>query len=180
MKKSLIVTVVIIIAIAIFFIARNQFSDLYGSSSGQIFSDEKNSAFIIDNEKVRLIDGKAVLSITPNSASQNTYKYFGNSATGDLDGDRRPEIAFLITKDTGGSGLFYYAVVATRHKDGYRSLNTIFIGDRIAPQSTQIQSGVLTVNYADRNEGEPFTTSPSIGKSLKLTISKGKLVEVNN
>lgn len=180
MKKSLIVTVVIVAAIAIFFIAKNQFSDLNGSASGQIFSDERNSTFVIDDQIITLKDGKAIIETDPNSASQNTFKYFGNGASGDLDGDRIPEIAFLITKETGGSGLFYYVVVATRNKDGYQSLNTIFIGDRIAPQSTQIQSGVLTINYADRKDGEPFTTSPSQGKSLKLTISKGNLVEVTN
>ena len=176
MKKSLIVTVVIIIAIAIFFIARSQFSDLYGSASGQIFSDEKNSAFVIDDQVITLKDGKAIIETDPSS----TYRYFGNGATGDLNGDKIPDTAFLVTAETGGSGLFYYVVVAIQNNAGYKALNPIFIGDRIAPQSTQIQSGVLTVNYADRKEGEPFTTSPSLGKTLKLKISEGKLVEVNN
>ena len=176
MKKSIILGAIILVAIIIFYIAKSQFSTLYVSDNKQFFYDEGNSTFQIDENTITLINGKS----TTDSKSSATYRYFGNSAKGDLNGDKIPDIAFLVTGQTSGSGLFYYAVIAIQEHSGYRSIGTTFLGDRIAPQSTQIQSGVLTINYADRNEGEPFTTSPSIGKSLKLTISKGKLVEVNN
>ena len=35
-----------------------------------------------------------------------------------------------------------------------------------------------TVNYTDRNEGEPMATSPSQGASKYLKVESGTLVEV--
>jgi hypothetical protein len=42
------------------------------------------------------------------------------------------------------------------------------IADRIAPQTTEYRDGLVVVNYAERRPGEPFTTPPSVGKSLWL------------
>lgn len=99
--------------------------------------------------------------------------YFGNEASGDLDGDGKADIAYLITQEGGGSGLFYYAVVALKTDTGYKLTNLFFIGDRIAPQSTYISESVreLHINYAERKNDEPMTVAPSVGavKLLKVT-----------
>lgn len=104
-----------------------------------------------------------------------TVAYFGNDATGDLNGDKLPDTAFLLTAQTGGSGTFFYVAVALRTASGWTGTNAVLLGDRIAPQSTEIRDGVLIVNYADRNPGEPFTTQPSVGKSMYLHVVNGKL-----
>lgn len=100
-----------------------------------------------------------------------SVKYFGNEVRGDLNNDGREDIAYLITYDSGGSGTFYYAVVALNLPEGYKTTNAFFIGDRIAPQNNEIKSGELHINYAERKVGEPMTTPPSVGavKLLKVT-----------
>lgn len=115
------------------------------------------------------IDGK------PAKIGQGGVAYFGNDVTADLDGDGTPDKAFLITYDGGGSGTFYYAVAALNRPGGYMGSDGYLLGDRIAPQTTEmshnpVQKYVVVFNYADRNPGEPMTTQPSLGKSAYLKI----------
>lgn len=133
--------------------------------------DPRNATYEINGASVTLVNGEAQTEAAPGSATKITTRYFGNEATGDLNFDKRDDLAFLISQDTGGSGLFYYAVVAIKTDDGYKLTNPFFIGDRIAPQSTNIISGELNVNYAERKPGEPMTAEPSQGavKLLKVT-----------
>lgn len=175
MKKSIILGAIIVIAIIIFFMAKNKFSTIYVSDNTQFFYDERNSTFQIDGNYITLINGKS----TTDSISGTTYRYFGNSARGDLNGDKIPDIAFLVTGQTSGSGLFYYAVIAIQENSGYRSIGTTFLGDRIAPQTSEIRSGKLTVNYADRRPDQPFTSQPSVGKSARFIVSKDKLIPLS-
>ncbi len=175
MKKSIILGAIIVIAIIIFFIAKSQFSTIYVSDNKQFFYDEKNSTFQIDKNTITLINGKSITD----SKSGATYRHFGNSASGDLNGDKIPDIAFLVTGQTSGSGLFYYVIIAIQENSGYRSIGTTFLGDRIAPQTTEINLGRLTINYADRRPDEPFTTQPSVGKSARFIVSNGKLIPLS-
>jgi len=83
-----------------------------------------------------------------------------------------------LTQDNGGSGTFYYIVAALLTDFGYRGTNALLLGDRIAPQSTEINNSIITVNYADRTPGEPFTTEPSVGVSRNFRIDAGSLIEI--
>lgn len=106
-------------------------------------------------------------------------KYFGNEAFGELNDDNLQDIAFLVTTDGGGSGTFYYAVVALQTPDGYKLTNPFFVGDRISPQSTYIPINAreIQVNYAERSPGEPMTTPPSQGATLLLKVNKDGVLE---
>ena len=57
--------------------------------------------------------------------------------------------------------------------------NGFFIGDRIAPQTTQINSSAkeLYVNYAERKAGEPFTTRLSQGVTKYLKVTSDGILE---
>jgi hypothetical protein len=137
----------------------------------------KDATYVVEGEPISLVNGLAEKEIAPGSASKQITKYFGNEATGDLNGDGQADVAFLLTQDSGGSGTFYYVAVALKTDSGYKGTNAIFLGDRIAPQSTEIQGGRLIVNYADRNPGEPFTAQPSLGVSKYFKIIDSKLIE---
>ena len=143
-----------------------------------VSSAYKNISYKIDGTAVLLTDGMAVQEAAPGSASKITTTYFGNEATGDLDGNGTEDVAFLLTQNAGGSGTFYYVVVAAKTDTGYVGTNAILLGDRIAPQTTEISNGVVTVNYAIRKTGDPMTTAPSVGVSKKITFSGGGLVEM--
>lgn len=131
----------------------------------------KDIAYAIDGQAVTLVNGKAEVESAPGSASKTIMQYFGNEAVGDLNGDGSPDIAFLLTQTGGGSGTFYYVVVALKTASGYKGSNAILLGDRIAPQTTEIKDGVLLVNYADRKPGEPMTAQPSVGVSKYFKVT---------
>lgn len=128
----------------------------------------KDATYIIDSKQITLKNGVSEVDIVPNSASKIITRYFGNEVKYDFDGDGREDTAFLLTQSSGGSGLFYYVAVALNTMNGYVGSRGLFIGDRIAPQTTNMKGNILVVNYADRAPGESFAVQPSMGKSLYL------------
>jgi len=150
--------------------------DMHVSQPGSL--DPKNATYQIDGKSVTLSSGTSVQDLAPGSASKITTKYFGNEATGDLNGDGKDDEAFIITQDMGGSGTFYYLAAEISGPNGYSGTNAVFLGDRIAPQPTSIMSGIITANYADRKPGEPMTASPSMGVSRHFHVENGMLTEI--
>jgi len=140
--------------------------------------DLKNTTYLIDNEKVTLINGQA--KITTDKNSVENFQYFGNEALGDFNNDGSQDTAFLLTKTTEGTGVFYYLAAALKTAGSVQGTNGILIGDRIAPQTTEFSNGEIIVNYADRKPGEPMTASPSIGVSRYFKVSGNTLEEVPN
>lgn len=156
--------VLLCVAAALFFRGRN-------TEKETPLVSYKNSTYVIEGQSVSLVDGVAVTEIAPGSASKLTTRYFGNEAHGDLNGDGTDDVVFLLTQDGGGSGTFYYAVAALSLSTGFVGTNAVLLGDRIAPQTTEIANGSATVNYADRKDGESMTTSPSVGVSKRLRVT---------
>ena len=176
MKKTTIFAVIVLLLFVV--------SVIYIKSSRKYLAVSpgyKNATYVIDGKKVELVNGVSEISIVPGSDSKITTRYFGNEVFYDFDSDGRKDIAFLFTQDAGGSGTFYYVVVALNKADGYLGGKATLIGDRIAPQTTEVNSrGFIVVNYADRKSTDSFAVKPSIGKSLvlKLDISTLELGEV--
>lgn len=143
-------------------------------------ADYKNVTFLIEGTPVTLKNGEANTPAAPGSASMVETKYFGNELMTDLNGDGREDVAFIVTQGGGGSGTFYYAVAAINTEEGYVGSDGYLLGDRIAPQSTNLSAdprhrNVVVFNYADRGENEPMTAQPSIGKSAYLKIDPDAL-----
>lgn len=135
----------------------------------------KDAEYVIDGARVKLKNGFAETQADPasnsSSASKITTRYFGNEIFSDLNDDGRDDVVFLLTQETGGSGVFYYAVAALNTERGYVGSEGILIGDRIAPQTTEKGKWkIIIINYADRARGEPFSTAPSVGKSLWILL----------
>ncbi len=138
-------------------------------------TDYKNAAYLIEGELIQLTEGYSEVETVPGSASKTFTRYFGNELETDLDGDGDHDVAFLITQETGGSGTFYYAVAAVATEQGYIGSDGYLLGDRVAPQSTDVSSNprhknVVVFNYADRAPNEPMTTQPSVGTSVYLKL----------
>jgi hypothetical protein len=140
--------------------------------------DPKNTSYVINGEEVSLVNGISSIEAAPGSASKITTEYFGNEARRDLNSDGVEDVAFLLSQETGGSGLFYYVAAALGTGTGYKGTNALLIGDRIAPQTTEINNKQIIVNYAGRASGEPMTASPSIGFSKYFEVKEGELVLV--
>jgi len=151
------------------------FSEKSGSSI-----DYKNAAYSIDGQLVQLVDGVAEIESAPDSTSKTITRYFGNDFVTDLDNDGRDDVVFLLTQETGGSGVFYYAVAALNTSDGYVGSDGYLLGDRIAPQTIEESpnprhKNVIVVSYADRIPGEPMTAQPSAGKSVYLKLDPASM-----
>jgi heat shock protein HslJ len=133
-------------------------------------SDPRDIPYTIEGESYTLIKGVAEKELVPGSASKSRVAIFGQPVLGDVDGDGDYDALVLLENERGGSGVFYYVAFAI-HSDGvYTSTDTMLLGDRIAPQTLSIEGDTAVVNYADRALGEPFTTPPSMGKSLYLQV----------
>lgn len=145
----------------------------------------KNAAYTLDGETVTLVDGVSEAEVAPDSTTKIITRYFGNEVQTDLNNDGRTDAVFLLTQETGGTGTFFYVVAALNTKDGWVGSRGYFLGDRIAPQSTEVSrninhKNVIVVNYADREDGRPMSEQPSVGKSvwLKLDIDSITFGEV--
>ncbi len=133
-----------------------------------MLKDVKNLTYNVGGETFNLIGGSAVNEIVPNSSSKNTLSIFGDPVYGDLNSDNQNDAAIILVNTLGGSGTFYYAVLAIDGNGKYKATNAILLGDRVAPQTVEIHDGIAVFNYAERKAGEPMTTRPSIGKSLRV------------
>lgn len=175
MKKTCITFVFIaIVALAGFVVIYTINKDEDISTTG--LSDPKNISYIIDGQEITLKDGTSESEAAPGSASKVKTEYFGNELVTDLDNDGREDTVFLLTQNMGGTGTFFYVVAALNKENGYLGSDGYLLGDRIAPQTTEIsqKSGhenVVVVNYADRMPDEPMTAQPSVGKSAYLKLN---------
>lgn len=151
--------------------------DQTGDRAGVVLDtdDYKNATYVIDGKPVQLKNGYNESEASSNSNTKVITKYFGNELYTDLDGDGDDDVAFILTQETGGSGIYYYAVSARSTENGYIGSDGYLLGDRIAPQSTTVSPNgrhtqVVVFNYVDREIGEPMTAQPSVGKSAYLKL----------
>jgi heat shock protein HslJ len=135
-------------------------------SSEKLLRDPKNIEYRIDDEVFVLTNGKFEQQISQDSTNRVLVQLFGEPIFGDLDDDGDMDAAAILTYSGGGSGTFYYGTFAMLTDGVYTSTNTLFLGDRIAPQNIDIQDGRAVFNYAERLLDEPMTTSPSQAKSF--------------
>lgn len=173
MKKLFISVIGIIILVGGYFLFN---SKIFKEKRVTVVADYKNISYLIDGKPIKLENGIAETEAVPGSASKITTRYFGNELKTDLDGDGLEDIAFILTQDGGGSGTFFYAVVARNTGNGYIGSNGYLLGDRIAPQNTTTSPNhVVVFNYANRATGEPMTASPTVGKSVYLKLNPGTM-----
>lgn len=174
MNKKYLLIGIVVLAVVIVFVA------LKPQSSEVSAKDYKNTSYTIEGQSITLVDGSSEIEEAPGSAGKIVTRYFGNEVEHDLNDDGREDIVFLVTQERGGSGTFFYVVAALNTPTGYVGSDAFFLGDRIAPQSTNIDEGVtvqgtkrenvVVANFATRGPNEPFTAEPTIGKSVWIKL----------
>ncbi len=170
-KKQLITNILFVLAaVAVGYLLFGNTTSKQNEATEQLSTSFKDATYLVDGIPLTLVGGIAEIEAAPDSATKITTRYFGNEATGDLNGDGMDDVAFLLVQDGGGSGSFFYVVAALKTTAGWQGSDAVFLGDRVAPQTTQIQNGIITVNYADRASGEPMTSAPSEGKTIRLKL----------
>jgi heat shock protein HslJ len=128
-----------------------------------------DAEYVIDGQRVMLVEGVSDVQLVPGAATRVVTRYFGNELRHDLGGDGVEDVTFFLTRETGGSGVCFYVVAALATPDGAVGSHGLLLGDRIAPQSIQPgPPGRVIVNFAERAPGESFAVPPSTGKTLWL------------
>jgi len=174
MKKISIILLILIALVVVvlgFGIYKFNFTndDIYTDNGKQI--NIHDGTYNINGQNVTLKNGISEISTIPDSASKTITRYFGNDIKHDFNKDGREDLAFILTQETGGSGVFYYVVALLNTTNGPIGSQGTLLGDRIAPQSTNSGEGdIIIVNYADRKAGESFAIQPSFGKSMYLLL----------
>lgn len=179
MKKIIIGIVLAVAVLAAVFYAFNAY--IYNEKQAPAAADHKNAEYFIDGTPIKLKNGLAETEAAPGSVSKIATRYFGNEYKTDLNDDGRKDVVFLLTQETGGSGIFYYAVAALNTERGYVGSDGYLLGDRIAPQTIEASpnpkhENVIVVNYADRAANDPMTARPSIGKSVYLKLDAASMM----
>ncbi|MDB5264838.1 MAG: hypothetical protein JWN64_409 [Parcubacteria group bacterium] len=136
----------------------------------------KDGVYTIDGKDVQLLNGTSEVEAAPGSAVKIKTAYVGNEATGDLNGDGKEDIAFIISQNKGGAATMYYLVAAFKTDTLYSGTNAILLGDRIAPDSVSIQGGTILAKYKGRNTWEAPTVNPTIPLTTRVKIVEGQLV----
>ena len=178
MKKPLLVTLAVlgtlIVAVAVAGFIRFNFTDGGDVAvSPGLPAAVTDLAITIDGQTFVMSNGFAELDASPGSATNNTVRIVGEPVMGDITGDGDPDAALLIQNDPGGSGTFYYAVLAINDAGGFRASNALPLGDRIEPQTVDFTDGRFVYTYAERRPGEPMSERPSVEKSVAITIDTG-------
>ena len=148
-----------------------------------VATESHDGTFTIEGQKTTLTRGISEVAAAPGSASKIITRYFGNDVAADFDLDGRQDLAFIITQDRGGSGMFYYVVALLNKASGTVGTKAALLGDRIAPQTLELSGkNTLIANFAERKKGEGFTVPPSVGTSmyLRLNASSGVFEDVTS
>lgn len=170
----LFVVVFVMLTVMVVGIYRFNFTNGGDIIPGTNAPDVHSMSYVIDKEKITLKNGVAP------STQGGTLRIFGEPVYGDYNADSKNDAAVLLVHSGVGSGTFYYAALAVSKDEGYVVTNTLFLGDRISPQNINLDNGHVVYNYAVRNNGEPMTTPPSLGKSLYVhyDASTGEIGEL--
>lgn len=120
----------------------------------------------IDQQTFDVRDGIAEVDAAPGSSAKNTLRVVGEPVAGDVNGDGKPDTAMLLQNAPGGSGTFYYAVLAVNEGGGYHASNVLPLGDRIKPERLDFTDGRFVYRFLERRPGEPMAAEPTVGKTV--------------
>ncbi len=176
MKKLLILTLIVLASGALFYTYRSKLVSQDPSVSGDNLGPDPSSAtFIFDDTPVTLSGGKNDEEDENGLLSET--RLLEERATGDINKDGRADTALLLARSGGASGVFIYIAGYISGPVSYKGTNAIFIGDRVAPRSISIDTGVVTLKYLDRGEDEPFSAEPTIERTMRFVYQNGEFVE---
>jgi hypothetical protein len=130
----------------------------------------RNLTVTLDGQSFTLRDGVAMHDAAPGSATRNTVRIVGEPTVGDATGEGEQDAALLLENDSGGSGSFYYAVLAVNHGGAYQATNAVALGDRIIPKGVDFTDGHFVYRFLERKPSEPMAAEPTVEEHVKVNI----------
>ncbi|MBU1014028.1 MAG: META domain-containing protein [Bacteroidetes bacterium] len=193
MKKGVILTMGMLICSLVFSDSRgaNQVSRTLTTDYSESFREQnpvlttkklnpKNSRFVIEGKKIRLKRGVSKIKLDKNSATKLITQYTGKNVVGDINGDGADDMAIILSQQSGGNEIRYYASVISSEKGKYKSSNTVFIGDRINVYSIALNNGNIMMEYADLPKEDTTVFAPTVLLSKILKFESGVLSQKQN
>lgn len=180
MKKIFILALLLLVILGGWYFYNQSVTEVPKQEGDTTAASPKEATYIINGESFTLVDGFAEKETAPGSVTTNKVSVFGEPAFGDIDGDGDEDAVLILVNEPGGSGTFYYAVIAINIDGQYQGTDGILLGDRIAPQNYRVYNRRAEVNYVVRQAGEDFSVQPSVGKTLHLQFDPEtqRLIEV--
>lgn len=170
MKRPVLVSLIVASALALVILVLTMRSALHREAAAPVPAGVRDVTVTIDNVKFELKDGLAEKPAAPGSPTRNTVRIVGDPALGDATGDGKPDAALVIRNEPGGSGSFYYAVVAVDHDGSYRATNVIALGDRISPQSVEFADGHFVYRFLERRPDQSMADTPSVETTVPIHV----------
>lgn len=171
-KPGLIVAALVVVAAALGVL----FSVLrIGHSGSAPKSATDHLAVTIGEQSFTLVNGVAEKETAP--GSKETVRVVGEPVVGDVTGDGKPDTALLLADDPGGSGTFYYAVLAIDDGGSWRATNALPLGDRIKPENIEYEDGQFVYRFLERKPDEPMAATPTVQNTVpvRLDAASGRI-----
>jgi hypothetical protein len=127
----------------------------------------------------QLTDGLFEEPAVPGSAAVTRIQLSPVQAFGDINGDGVEDAAVTLVVDSGGSGTFTYLAMVLNQDGKPQALPAVFLGDRIAVQSLNVQPGQVIVDLLTRAADEPMSAEPTAAETLIFNLSGDQLVAVD-
>ena len=165
-KPALVVAALVVVAVALgvlFGVLRAG----HGGQEGRGCATD-NLVVTIGEQSFTLVNGAAEKEIAPGSTE--TVRVVGEPVSGDVTGDGTADAALLLADDPGGSGTFYYAVLAVNDGGSWRATNALPLGDRIKPENIQYSDGQFVYRFLERKPDEPMSAQPSVESTVPVRL----------
>ncbi|MGB5745324.1 MAG: META domain-containing protein [Sedimenticolaceae bacterium] len=143
-------------------------AELVARPPAQPQSDPLNTTFVIGDRPVRLIHGEDEQPAAPGSSSKIITRIWGAPVAADLNGDGIDDAVLILTQSTGGSGTFYYAAAAIAEPTCYKGTAGVLLGDRVKPQSIDIDATKARISFLTRGYGESFADDPTVPRQIDV------------
>lgn len=147
----------------------NNVDEVLSNIAVKNFLSPYDATYNIWGQEITLRNKESRIAISPGSSVEIVTKYFGNDIKYDLDHDGHDDTIFMVTQETGSTGVFYYVLALMDTEKGRLGLDGVYVGDRIAPQSMYMEAGeILVINFAERKTGQSFAEQPTVGRTIKV------------
>lgn len=140
--------------------------------------DTKNTWILFDGRQVKLVNGFALITAS-DPYNNESLQHIGYETIGDFNGDTKPDVAFLLTRQNKNAGPLYQIATIVSTENGQKTTNMVVIGDRIKIQSVKFDSNTreISVNYLQRKQNEPITTTPTVPVTAVLKVTEANELE---
>lgn len=147
-----------------------------GGSAPVSAPDPSSATFKIERETITLVNGRAEREAAPGSATRITATLADQRATGDLDGDGRPDTVVVLLYQPGGSGTMYYVAALLNAAAGITATPAVQLGDRIKVTGLRLDGRAIVADLLDRAVGQPLSALPAVAVTRRFTLDRGALI----